>query len=168
MILFSCLILFLGCAPGEAHSFLSIPRGDYKTLNKAECRTGGPPHAPNDNCPGPCFKESSFLYNRRARNETTFRRGQQTEIVWTRNNHQGGFIRLSLVPADQRMDKTAHDKNAFWFGCFTMGERSCNSRATCGTDGKNRALGATVEIPKCLPGKSFYFLFSSSLFVLLF
>jgi hypothetical protein len=34
---------------------------------------------------------------------------------------QGGFVRLTMVPLDKMMDKSAHDKFAFHYACWGAG-----------------------------------------------
>lgn len=145
--MFMCQKLFMTSA---AHSFLTQPKGDYGFWEKPECRVGGPPHAPNDSCRGPCIEESSWMFDKDAGVEDVYARGQNVHIKWTRNNHRGGFVRLALVPRDQRMNRTAHRDFAFWFGCFDMGNHRCQS-PMCGTDERNIAYSALVRIPTVLP-----------------
>lgn len=130
-----CLFLFLvtnewrSCS---AHSFLVQPKGDFKSFKKAECRLGGPPHAPNDACSGPCINMNSWQYDKQV-TVTRYQRGQTVSMKWGRNNHIGGFVRFSLVPKHLRMNKQAHERMAFRYACFESGKHQCNLQ-NCGTD----------------------------------
>ena len=108
------IFLFL-CSLTCTHSF--VP------LCVQHCRLGGVPMVGGIvACPGPC--DIGPLYINRtvaAEPEVTkkYRRGQRVKIKYQRNNHgAGGFVRLSIVPIDQMMNKTAHAANAFHFGCW--------------------------------------------------
>lgn len=128
----------------EAHSFLLEPRGDYRTMRKPECRFGGPPHAPNDTCVGPCIDRNSWQFYQGKRPE--YRRGQLVTISWARNNHRGGFIRLSILPIADRMNYRAHEAMAFRYGCFAAEEVPCE-HGDCGTDEDMLRYRTTVQIP---------------------
>jgi len=145
-----CLIsLTLQVRETTGHSFMLSPKGDYKSYNKPECRIGGPPHAPDDNCPGPCIRKTSFQYDKNEE-PTQYKRGQVVSMVWARNNHQGGFVRFSLVPKRDRMRKKVHDRMTFRYACFDSDIHKCKA-AECGTDKESRAQRTNVEIPTCYP-----------------
>lgn len=117
---------------GEGHSYLLRPKGDFKSNRHPHCRMGGPPHAPNDHCPGPCINETSWSYDT-GTYSNVYSRGQRVTMVWPRNNHRGGFVRFSLVPSQLRMDKDAHNRLAFRYSCFESGKHVCEFEH-CGTD----------------------------------
>ncbi|PXF46224.1 hypothetical protein BWQ96_04009 [Gracilariopsis chorda] len=129
-----------------------VPRGDFSHFNKPECRLGGPKHSPNDSCSGPCIPTSSWQHNPHPAT-TTFRRAQNTSIVWTKNNHHGGFVRLTLVPKHLRMHHSAHQQYAFRYLCFDSDLHHCSfdtsSQRTCGTE--QLLFRATVQIPPTFP-----------------
>lgn len=81
----------------------------------------------------------------------TWKRGQRVRIKWARNNHYGGFIRLSFVPVNKMFSKNAHDKFAFYFGCWEQGLYKCSGVDHCGTDQRNGAFSRKIKIPKVLP-----------------
>lgn len=141
-----CFILFSTAVP---HSFLLIPRGDFVSFRKPECRLGGPPHAPNDTCPGPCIAKDRWQFDSHA-NTTVFKRGQNVTIVWPRNNHEGGFVRFTLVPVSDRMSHEAHKRMVFHYACFESDRVPC-SYPYCGTDGKNTVFQTSVIIPSVYP-----------------
>lgn len=119
--------------------------GNFKSLLKAECRLGGPRHAPNDSCPGPCISQSSWQYNKDV-TTLTYRRGQHLEVSWARNNHHGGFVRFAIVPEHLRMSHEAHSRLAFHYSCFDSGAHNCSLDA-CGGDRKSIAFRAVIQIP---------------------
>lgn len=95
-----------------------------------------------------------------------YSRGQQVTIKYQRNNHgPGGFIRLTLVPVDQMMDKDVHERNAFHYGCWganpvvaTARDRRRNAQgfSIAGADGKLHHMPvsyytAKVTIPTVVP-----------------
>lgn len=116
----------------HSHSYMLHPRGDFSSFSQAHCRVGGPEHAPNDECPGPCIDDDSWQYNKTAPVHK-FKRNETVTVVWPRNNHRGGFVRFSMVPRAHRMNKAAHDKLAFRYSCFEADQIPCNEDH-CGTD----------------------------------
>jgi hypothetical protein len=141
-------VLYLIVDHASAHSFLIEPKADYQTNNKPECRIGGPPQSPNDNCPGPCIAEDSMFFDKNAITNI-WQRGQAATLVWTKNNHNNGFVRLSLVPISQRMDKSAHDKMAFRFSCWAVDEHLCPANGFCGT--QNKLYRLHIKVPDVYP-----------------
>lgn len=68
-------------------------------------------------------------------------------IKWHKNNHDGGFVRLTLVPLDMMMSKQAHSDYAFWYGCYDEGKHQCQNRNDeweCGSDGDGLAFQTYV------------------------
>lgn len=48
-----------------------------------------------------------------------YQRGETVRVKYTRNNHRaGGFNRVSIVPIDKRLDRSAHRKGAFFYSCW--------------------------------------------------
>ena len=131
----------------QSHSYLLNPHGDFLDFNKAECRVGGPITAVNDDCPGPCISSDSWQYNPFAQ-VFTYYRGQTVPMIWAKNQHQGGFIRFSLVPLSQRMNHTAHRFHAFKYSCYESNEHICMQQH-CGTD--SLAYSTNVIIPNSIP-----------------
>jgi hypothetical protein len=78
-------------------------------------------------CPGPCNLDFTKYagganYPDSAHPAATYKRGQMVNIKYNRNNHPcGGFVRMTLVPADKVMDKAAHEKGAFHYSCWGAG-----------------------------------------------
>jgi len=69
--------------------------------------------------------------------QTTYKRGEEIESKWWRNNHQGGFIRYSIVPQDESDSQDAFDANVLSFQCSQVG---CD--ATYDGSGPNNFDGA--------------------------
>lgn len=70
------------------------------------------------------------------------------------NNHEGGFIRVTLVPWGKRFSGFRHARNAFYHACWAAGIRRCRpATEPCGTDkGKPpRAHTQKVTIPAAFP-----------------
>lgn len=128
----------------QAHSCLLEPRGDFSSIRKPECRLGGPPHTRSGTCEGPCITKTSWRYEQGPRKH--YRRGTFAKIAWARNNHRGGFVRLSLVPLEQRMNRSAHAAMAFRYSCFEAEAVVCN-KDECGTDESGLRYQTTVQIP---------------------
>lgn len=93
-----------------------------------------------------------------------YRRGERVHIKYQRNNHgPGGFVRHTLLPPDQMMDKAAHERNAFSYNCFGANPVQASSSelgadkwgfSLVGNDGKKVAPGyyvSTVTIPDVVP-----------------
>lgn len=70
-----------------------------------------------------------------------------------------GFVRLSLVPIAQMMDKKAHDRFAFQFLCMNAGPHKCKDRSydTCGNDFEGMAWQASVRVPTSYPDGVYVF-----------
>lgn len=142
------MIAHIGVLIG-GHSFLLKPAGDFRSFNKAECRLGGPPDTPKGTCPGPCIPTSSWQYNSHHR-PVVYRRGEFVTVEWAKNNHRGGFIRLSMVPIKDRMSHAAHSRMAFRYACFASDPVPC-SYNHCGTDEERLMYRTTVQIPTVYP-----------------
>lgn len=126
-----------------AHSSLVSPLEE--TYENA-CRLGGVNRHKGVNCPGPCPTKRK----RKNYRVVTFRRGQRTPIEYLRNNHKGGFLRLSLVPVHQKMSHAAHARNAFRWSCWSHGRIGCG-RGDCGTDRTRSRYRQHITIPDVFP-----------------
>lgn len=134
----------------EAHSFLSVPE---PISNEETCRIGGPPGF-EANCPGPCPNRHFREDKTPDMPSRTWKRGEKVEVRWTKNNHLDGFTRLALVPLDEMWDKGAHQKYAFYFGCWSDGEFECNEferHRDCYFDRDNLAYKKTITVPTIYP-----------------
>lgn len=157
-VLLACGLHFLILsAPSSGHSFLIRPRGDFHDFRKPECRIGGPSHAPDDHCPGPCIARDSWQY--RPLPSIRFRRGQRVHVAWGRNNHHGGFVRFALVPIIHRMNHTAHESMSFHYACFDSGISHC-PYGNCGTDVRDLMCKTSVKIPTAYPDGEYVLGFS--------
>ncbi|OSX69554.1 hypothetical protein BU14_1399s0002, partial [Porphyra umbilicalis] len=129
----------------DAHSSCINPL-EYTWSNA--CRRGGV----NGNikwCSGPCPRDPV----RKNYHIQTYRRGQWFPFDYYRNNHSGGFMRLSLVPMKHRFSHKAHDRNAFLWTCWDVGLRDCPRRTPhdCGTDRKGKRYRQWVRMPNVFP-----------------
>nr|WOE55261.1 PhF00028.1 [Neoporphyra haitanensis] len=126
-----------------AHSSLILPK--ERTYETA-CRVGGMQSNSQSNCSGPCPTREPREYYSIQR----LRRGRGLPIVYYRNNHKGGFLRLSLVPVEQAMNHTAHRVNAFRTSCWSHGRVWCG-RGVCGNDRKRSRYKQVVRVPPVFP-----------------
>lgn len=146
-----CIIAVAALFPqSTAHTYILKPKGDRTPDWTATCRVGGPRHAPNNNCPGPCIDTSKKSWRDASGRPTVYRRGQTVPLVWARNGHTGGFVRFSLVPRSSRMSKGAHNRMAFRYACFESGVHKCREDR-CGTDRNGNAYRTMAQIPTTHP-----------------
>lgn len=117
------------------------------------CRVGG-----NEgffaNCPGPCPNYDFYGDMLPENPAATWRRGEHVEIRWTKNNHNDGFVRLSLVPLDEMWSKQEHQRYAFYYGCWSDQEFYCNEyekHRDCFYDRENKGYKTQVAIPSVVP-----------------
>jgi len=130
-------------ARADAHSHLVSP---LEATWENACRMGGTGRHTGKHCPGPCPKA-----NRRHRyRREVWRRGQTVGVEYLRNNHKGGFMRLSLVPAHQRGNAGVHAANAFRWSCWSHGRIRCGG-GDCGTDRSGNRYRQWVTIPDVFP-----------------
>lgn len=143
----AALTVVVGCVTTSvhvaAHSSLVSPLEE--TYDNA-CRIGGVNRHKGVNCPGPCPTKKK----RRNYRVVTYRRGQRTPIEYLRNNHKGGFLRLSLVPVHQKMSHAVHARNAFRWSCWSHGRIGCGS-GSCGTDRTRSRYRQFMTIPDVFP-----------------
>ncbi len=66
---------------------------------------------------------------------SSFKAGEEIDVVWTRNNHLGGFIQFAMVPKNA-VSKENFDNNVFY---YTYREANCDlkhcNEKYCGDDG---------------------------------
>lgn len=141
-----------------SHSFLIVPEADWLNNDQPECRIGKPEDPGFENleplnCPGPCgvtgvrADRANGEFFSESKGMTTLQRGQTMLMKWTRNNHFGGFVRFTLVPKSQRMEKHVHEMFAFHFSCWEAGEIGCDGSWDCGTDESGLRYETNVVIP---------------------
>lgn len=141
-----------------SHSFLINPSADWTNKDRPECRIGAPDDIPGlqpMNCPGPCgtgnVEANGGVFFNPSAPSTLFRRGETVFMKWTRNNHQSGFVRFTLVPKQDRMDNAMHDKFSFHYACWEAGKTNCAQQEFCGTDQERIRFQTPVEIPRVFP-----------------
>eukprot|EP00168_Porphyra_purpurea_P009200 TRINITY_DN221_c0_g1_i7.p1 TRINITY_DN221_c0_g1~~TRINITY_DN221_c0_g1_i7.p1 ORF type:complete len:319 (-),score=3.96 TRINITY_DN221_c0_g1_i7:419-1375(-) len=129
----------------DAHSSCIFPL-EYTWANA--CRRGGINGAIKW-CNGPCPRDPV----RKNYKIESFRRGQWFPFDYYRNNHNGGFMRLSLVPMKHRFSHEAHNRNAFLWTCWDVGLRDCPRRTPhdCGTDRQGKRYRQWVRMPNVFP-----------------
>lgn len=82
----------------------------------------------------------------------TWRRGQKVNFEWFRNNHEGGFVSVSLVPLQHRNNFKVHSDLTFWEGCFNQNRFYCGrDPRRCGTDKNGIAYKGPATIPTVYP-----------------
>jgi len=117
------------------------------------CRIGGSPGYVVS-CPGPCPAHTKAML-RDPPTTTTIRRGGVLNLRYSRNNHEGGFARYSLVPADRAMDGHFHTRAAFLYTCWDTGAFKCrNPRERwrdCKYDDDQVAYKRRLRIPRVYP-----------------
>lgn len=145
----------------SGHSFLINPQADWLNNRQPECRIGKPDgpqfdHFPAMNCPGPCGETGldptrGWYFFSEEHGNTLLQRGQKMYMKWTKNNHKSGFVRFTLVPKSERMNKGVHEKFAFHYSCWEAGETGCDASDECGTDEQRLRYQTEVEIPRVFP-----------------
>lgn len=141
--------------PAAAHSFLTHPLPAWEAV--AGCRVGGTPGFMY-NCKGPCPNAGGYGLRDgldEAHPTAVWARGEPVEIRWARNNHEGGFVRLALVPLEHRDNPEMHKKYAFHFQCFRSDPFTCKTKTERLVDGwfdeKNVAYKTHVKVPRHIP-----------------
>lgn len=99
-------------------------------------------------CPAPLrWVNGSSAWNSQA----TWERGESVGIRWERNNHNGGFARLSLVPLTRMYNATAHSRLAFLYTCWGHGRYLCAPGHACGSDTRRQAHRRRIRVPDVVP-----------------
>lgn len=91
-----------------------------------------------------------------------YRRGETIDVIWVRNSHHGGIVRLGFVPVSAMWNRAAHSKLAIFYGCWDDHKMPCKVRnfRWCGTDNKGFSLTARLTVPTCLPDGDYVFSYS--------
>lgn len=134
-----CFVFLPTGFPVNAHSYMTYP----EPYTRNNCK-GGLCQA----CPD--IRYRTRLSNSETSPEITWRRGQNITVVWARNNHGGGFVRLAFVPVSKRKDIDAHSSFAFYYGCWEQNIFPC-SGSLCGSDKSRRAYRAFTTVPPVIP-----------------
>lgn len=128
----------------SAHSFLTKPKPYTTRFHTRHCRGAGCTNA----CP---LEYNTGMANSVDNPEKVWSRGETVPIEWAKNNHDGGFVRLTLVPAGVMNDRAWHDRLTIMHGCWHSGMVSCRGRGECGTDRDGLAFGRQITIPHVFP-----------------
>lgn len=146
-------------APVTAHSSMTSPQSMSFTRDCRISRGGG---GSARNCPGPCPNVMLRRYgigSSPSRPAATYARGQRVRVRWGRNNHEGGFVRWSIVPVGSKMDAKVHEQMAFHWGCWSAGRFRCRPGAHrkefCMDDRLGKATGYayqdSIQVPRIYP-----------------
>lgn len=146
----------VGSPPGGGGGGVAAHSSTLRPLESTwsnACRVGGINGAWK-NCPGPCPRDP----DRKSYRVEEFRRGQWFPLIYYKNNHSGGFLRLTLVPLHHRFNAWVHKRNAFRWSCWDHGIVNCPQRNSheCGTDNQGKRYQQWVEIPKVFPDGEYY------------
>lgn len=140
-------------------SFLTSP---YPISSLDGCRIGGTGGFIG-NCPGPCPNSNIAADADSTNPSATYMRGSFYRVVWARNNHEGGFVRWSLVPINKMNDKNWHEKMAFHYSCWNVGRFNCNEfdfHRDCNYDRENEAFSKMLYIPPIYPDGDYVLAFT--------
>lgn len=143
--IFSMLLLATFATTVVSHSFLTDPEPYTRdTCKGVSCKACQPDPPPNE------------ARNSAQRPQKTWRRGQQVTIRWAKNNHDGGFIRLSLVPPAHRMQEYVVSQLTLYEGCFEQGLYQCFG-LQCGADKTGRGFSRSFVVPSVVPDGIYVF-----------
>lgn len=144
--------------PAVGHSFMSVPlpmsRMHGCRLGSSTLSGNGPQSGRLGKCPGPCPNSDFRPESNPSNPAAVYRRGSTYEVRWTRNNHEGGFVRWALVPVAQKDNKHAHEKFAFHWSCWNINRFQCSPmerQRDCQYDRNNHAFRDYLRIPANLP-----------------
>lgn len=148
-LIFGSLVAISAMPLVMAHTNLAYP----EPYNPVDCNlpdcTGPVPHVWHS---GPAKARNSKEHP-----AAVWQRGQKVTIKWHRNNHGGGFYRMSLVPVAKQHDWWWHKYAGFQYGCFESGQYHCNGPVECGTDADGLAYKQDVTIPAVFPDGQYVF-----------
>lgn len=134
----------------KTHTFLLNPMPYKFTYSPVDCK-GSECRA----CPE--IKEPySKMRNTPKEPARTYKRGEEVTIKWSKNNHNGGFIRFAFVPLNLMFDTAAQTRRAFYTGCWNQGAIACDE-LECGTDDKGKILSRKITIPAVIPDGIYVF-----------
>lgn len=128
----------------QAHSWMTKPKAYNRrvrtfTCNGTDCTNACPTHQYWDS---PVTLEKPAEY---------WKRGDTIRLKWTRNNHHGGFVAFSLVPAARMYDGATHVRLTLFHACWQQGEHHCAKGEDAGTDLKERAFAMWFTLPHVFP-----------------
>lgn len=134
------LLVILGIA--SAHSNLGYPLA----YSKRSCKA-----SESHTCDGACPPLNGNARNSPQNPADTWRRGQEVEIIWHKNNHIKGFYRRSLVPIKLMKEHKWHKLTAFDYGCWSQGTFRCGNSDKCGGDKTGKAYKNKITVPSVFP-----------------
>lgn len=130
----------------HSHSFLTTPHPYSKWCRSCTV------------CPSEA-RNPSGRHHTRNNPVATWSRGQEVNIKWAKNNHNGGFVRLSLLNVDDTFNASAHNHFAFYYGCWEQGLFNCKGKQECGADNNGRAFQRVITVPDNIPDGIYTFAF---------
>lgn len=128
----------------SGHSFLTNPEPYTTRYHTRHCRGAECVNA----CP---IEYNAGMANTIANPAKTWSRGETVNIQWAKNNHDGGFVRLGLVPVGVMNDRSWHERLTIMHGCWHSGMTGCKGSKECGTDRSGTAFERKVKIPTVFP-----------------
>ncbi len=135
--LFITLLLF---SLAQSHSYMVSRDSWWYKNRRPHCHRGGT-NGIDEKCEGPCVTTNFDWYSEPV---MKWKRGDRKRVKWHRDNHSNGFIRLTLVPAWDRMNKSEHDAHKFFYSCFDANRVKCDKKDYCGTGKYISSIGFDV------------------------
>lgn len=129
----------------NAHSWMTKPRPYARRVKETFDCIG-------TQCSNACpdFRRMSSVVTPESPAET-WKRGQNVNFTWARNNHHGGFVAFSLVPSHHIHNRSVHAKLTLFHKCWETGLHPCLPNADCGTDLYGHAFSSSFTIPPVFP-----------------
>lgn len=130
----------------HAHQAISFPRPISRIV---ACRISS-----NSYCPGPCPNNELRLDQTKDNPSVRARRGQKVFINILRNNHDGGFVRWSIVNIKDKMNKVMHQQKTFLITCADLRPTKCKKKTAkrdCTYDRTNEFFRHQIKIPANIP-----------------
>lgn len=153
MLVFNILMLTVArCVFG--HSWPAEPMTYNTRYKTADCQ--------GSDCGSPCPSKWSNMNNSVSSPAAIYRRGETIDVIWVRNSHHGGMVRLGFVPVSAMWNSAAHSRLALFYGCWDDVRIRCkvHNFRWCGTDKNGFALTTKLKVPTCLPDGDYVFAYS--------
>lgn len=130
----------------HAHQAICFPRPISRIV---ACRISS-----NSYCPGPCPNTELRLDQTKDNPSIRTKRGAKVFINILRNNHDGGFVRWSLVNLKDKMNKVVHEEKTFLITCADLRPTKCKKKTAkrdCTYDRTNEYFKHLIQIPENIP-----------------
>ncbi|KAK9710232.1 hypothetical protein K7432_008555 [Basidiobolus ranarum] len=141
-------LLALACIGNvEGHSYLTNPA---PRVDRGQCRLDGKTFTGSNPkiCQGPCESTEVIPLNKRK----VYKRGEDINITWARNNHPGGFVRLAFAPTKKSGSTSEFEKNIHKYSCYEAGV-GCHGQGKSNLDklgNRGKGCNTAIKIPKWL------------------